>query len=700
MLCFPQVSMGCGISKDSRVITPMTGNKSGGTPHQAWGSPNGHVPSTFEPVVANAGAQTEEMNGWATEAGSQTDPYPEVEDWYPMEVELSRVPSLSDMETQTFGSLVAVAVQTETDTVLWHHNAIGKLHALDVAVQVSRPRTHRYVQTLRTESSKHCRSGNNRVKVDLETQTDELTPLEHIDRQLRVVKRQETLSRLLLEGDAEMDRVSVSRDAATQTADPATDDLPEYAAVPPPSKKNELLHSLAVFRELDQRVLETPEEVAATIPTLVEYLTEGVPNDLFRVRAFFRWIAENISFNWQYLDVKLGPQEILERREGVCKDYCRLLEEMCRISHVRVKTIRGFAKGHDYRPGHRFSRSEGMTHAWSAVFVLGAWRLLDTTWGAGYADQSANFQKKLNEHFFLTDPEVLVWTHFPFDDSETDYDRWQLLDHPLTLDHFNELPKVTPHFFELHLHLRSRVQNPLFFRIQTEVRIASIEPMRFKFKLYPADDVENSVLNRYVFCQLKEERLVGSFNVSPPTEGRYVLKIYARPESHTSSSVLRHCCTLLLHCERARKYHTPYPINDLPWGPTQNFYDFNLRLVNQPTPLVVTWGGKKKVTIDFHEPMLVSHQLFDADGTEMDPKGVASREDSELRVVFTISPTRAGFYKLMVYALPRPKVKGKWRMPLVASFLIECKLIKQSDDDIPITNPKAARRKIRVRALR
>lgn len=54
-----------------------------------------------------------------------------------------------------------------------------------------------------------------------------------------------------------------------------------------------------------------------------------------------------------------------------------------RLAGIRVKTLNGFAKGYDYRPGHQFVPGEDVTHAWNAVFILGAWRFIDTTWGTG-----------------------------------------------------------------------------------------------------------------------------------------------------------------------------------------------------------------------------------------------------------------------------------------------------------------------------
>lgn len=131
--------------------------------------------------------------------------------------------------------------------------------------------------------------------------------------------------------------------------------------------------------------------------------------------------------------------------------------------------------------------------------------------------------------------------------------RWQLLVKPLTLDEFNGLPKVTPYFFEFNLKIRTKLQNPIEFRVQTEIKIGAHEPMRYKYKLYPADEVENPSLNHYAFCQLKEDRLVGSFIITPPIEGRYFLKVSAAITTfcvrHMTNGVLRHVIFA------ARKHH-------------------------------------------------------------------------------------------------------------------------------------------------
>ncbi|KAF8786607.1 Kyphoscoliosis peptidase like protein [Argiope bruennichi] len=545
-----------------------------------------------------------------------------------------------------------------------------------------------------------------------------LSPFAHLEKELgsgafedsRLSKDavQDGITRLLMDVEDSLSKHAVLdyalkmnlREIGVQTDnDPITDEAPEYAARPPPCKKQEMIPDMNVFEEIDKHATEAPESTKSSLRNLVNYLCAAAENDLFKVRAFFRWISNNITYDWKYMDVKLGADQVLVQGEGVCKDYCKLFGEMCKLANIRVKRIHGFAKGFDYRPGHQFHPGEDITHAWNAVFIFGAWRLIDVTWGTGYTDHTGKFQRKLNEHFFLTDPEVLIWTHFPYSEMESNYSRWQLLDKPLKLDEFNALPKVTPFFFEYNLRIRSRPQNPVVFRFQTELKITAHKPTRYKYKLYSVEDRENGALNNYVFCQLKEDRLLGSFAISPPSEGMYYFKVYARPEWQMyEDTTLKNVAIFLLECLKAKKHINPYPLHDVPWGPAQSFYDFKMKLINQVGPVIVTWGGKRKLTLETATVMLITQQLFDANNKEMDTRGIISREDSDIRITFTITPPRTGYFKLLIFGIPKPKLKGKWRLPLLASFLIDCKLTKNPGDDDPYnSNTKKDTKKKRMR---
>lgn len=53
----------------------------------------------------------------------------------------------------------------------------------------------------------------------------------------------------------------------------------------------------------------------------------------------------------------------------------------CSYAGLHCKTISGYAKGAEYKPGMKFGGEQGQ-HSWNAVLVNGAWRLVDCHWAA------------------------------------------------------------------------------------------------------------------------------------------------------------------------------------------------------------------------------------------------------------------------------------------------------------------------------
>ena len=78
------------------------------------------------------------------------------------------------------------------------------------------------------------------------------------------------------------------------------------------------------------------------------------------------------------------------------------------------------------------------------------------------------------------------------------------------------------------------------------------------------------------------------------------------------------------------------------------------------------------------------------------PQTVVKRKDVDGDIIFFVHPPRIGFYKLLVYGIPRPSEKGKWRLPLIASFLIESKL-SRCDGEPPKEVDVDAKKKIRLK---
>lgn len=184
------------------------------------------------------------------------------------------------------------------------------------------------------------------------------------------------------------------------------------------------------------------EEVSPSV--LVRYLSQPTRNDTEKARAIFRWVADRISYDVDaYLSnslVTMNAEDVLRQRRGICDGYAALFEKLAREAGMEAVTIKGYAKAYGYTPGTRFERPN---HAWNAIKIDGQWRLVDTTWGAGYV-RNGRYVKVLTETYFLAPPEQLMFTHFPLNEA------WQLQSTPhLTKAQFEAMPGLEPAFFQL-----------------------------------------------------------------------------------------------------------------------------------------------------------------------------------------------------------------------------------------------------------
>jgi hypothetical protein len=138
-----------------------------------------------------------------------------------------------------------------------------------------------------------------------------------------------------------------------------------------------------------------------------------------------------------------------------------------------------------------------------------------------------------DEHYFLPDPEDFILEFFPYKSE------WQLLESPIKLEDFEQLPFVRSLFFHYHL---SFVNQPHAV-IQTDNRGACDIKLRmpdslkhrlaFHFHLRfatngpdeDAVDSQNVKLERYVLHTVQDDLV--SFNIHVPQEGDYFIEIFA-----------------------------------------------------------------------------------------------------------------------------------------------------------------------------
>ena len=168
---------------------------------------------------------------------------------------------------------------------------------------------------------------------------------------------------------------------------------------------------------------------------------------------------------------------------------------------LHCKTISGYAKGAEYKPGMTFTGEQGQ-HSWNSVLVNGAWRLVDCHWAArrlvGKKVTTENVRYELDEYYFMPDPHQLIFTHYPEDQN------WQLLEKNITLNDFENLVPVKSAFFKYGLQILSHREAVISSNREVTVRIGcppfKAKTLAFTFTLTFADGTEEhdgTKLSRY-----------------------------------------------------------------------------------------------------------------------------------------------------------------------------------------------------------
>jgi transglutaminase/protease-like cytokinesis protein 3 len=187
---------------------------------------------------------------------------------------------------------------------------------------------------------------------------------------------------------------------------------------------------------------------------LSQKLTSPYNTEAEKVRAIFRWITENISYNVKprynsshttpnvyYEDVNdTGALKSLSERvaEGVlrkkvafCDGYARLFTTLCDYAGIKSEVVTGYARTNINKADQKFRSN----HRWNAVLIDSTWHLLDATWASGYVSYGLDeYVQHYNDYYFLTPPNEFIRDHYPEDI------RWTLLPGSPTVREFHYSP--------------------------------------------------------------------------------------------------------------------------------------------------------------------------------------------------------------------------------------------------------------------
>jgi hypothetical protein len=276
------------------------------------------------------------------------------------------------------------------------------------------------------------------------------------------------------------------------------------------------------FGAIDRHALNTPGSAEKSVQSLSRYLVRPARNDEEKARAIFRWITNNISYDTRsYFTGTVkpsSPNSVLKNKTAVCEGFSGLFKMLGREAGLEIETIGGYAKGYGSSVGERFSGPPN--HAWNAVKIDGAWRLMDATWGAGYMDENGRYARSFNDYFFFAPPEKLIYTHFP-ENSE-----WQLLARRVSLDEFEKMAFVRPGFFEQGLELDSHPASDIESTDTARVTLRAPDETVLLAQLIRNGRTLGSDL---IFVQKDGGRVI--VRAAFPSPDTYVLRLFAKRKS-------------------------------------------------------------------------------------------------------------------------------------------------------------------------
>jgi hypothetical protein len=255
--------------------------------------------------------------------------------------------------------------------------------------------------------------------------------------------------------------------------------------------------------------------VGSMVDLVTTIKTHG-KNNLECAWLLFCWIGQNIRYDLNCTNN--SAESVFRQRTGVCRGFVSLYHECCSLLNIECSEISGYAKQAFLKADQELRQSP---HAWNSIVLDQYTYLIDPTWGAGARDND----KKLEDFYFLTSPEELIYTHY--------CNGSQLLEPEVSREDFLGLPVMKSTYYQLGLTLLSPKQglnetNENLFKIaiRTPVHVDLFVTLKVNEIEYPR--------NLHTLCQRDETKSdVYNCYVAPPVNGLYEITVYAKTNHET-----------------------------------------------------------------------------------------------------------------------------------------------------------------------
>ncbi|XP_076439788.1 uncharacterized protein LOC143279651 isoform X1 [Babylonia areolata] len=477
----------------------------------------------------------------------------------------------------------------------------------------------------------------------------------------------------------------------------------------PPAKKKEEVFKETNYQHVDEHVMKTPQKLYnGTFRELVTYLTSNPDwDELARVRAIFRWVTsvDVFSLNIDDTPPKQSPMEYFVKIRNNTGNHAHLFSGLCQMAGVHCEILSGMNKSAAYEIGKKADR-KSMGAQWNAVFVEDDWRFVDAFWASAcvvgkktgewaLVDAEGDLedddeeitegttQHRINEFYFLPNPDELIWTHFP------DKTEWQLLKTPVALPVYQDHFYVRERFHILGMSKTPQSKIPCVLHttdgemdIQFGLSPANSARLRFKYMLYrsrtKSDSSIDTYLDRFVLFEHREDLL--RFSLRFPVRGTFKMDIYGLDVE--DSDIFDLCCSYVIECPQAKANCLPLPdCPPLGWGPVQKTKEAGLTPVSHKNAQVVARDGHVEIRLDKEKALALHQQLKHAvlDDATLSKYCLTRVEEGEV-VVYLRLPQK-GEYALKLFA---QDAGAEGNAENVLNYLVDCQ--GQTDQSKPFPN--------------
>jgi transglutaminase/protease-like cytokinesis protein 3 len=186
------------------------------------------------------------------------------------------------------------------------------------------------------------------------------------------------------------------------------------------------------FRKADSMALLFPKHSLRDLRLLAQKLTMPLATEPEKFRAIYRWICNNIDYDYNLFLVNKRKREkltdaedrrtwntkisaavfetMVKEHRSVCTGYAYLVRELSYHAGLSCRIVDGFG----LKASNNGSLPQQPNHTWNEIQLQGTWYPCDATWSSGALDSKTfRYIKRYDDTYFLQARDQFVKRHVP-----------------------------------------------------------------------------------------------------------------------------------------------------------------------------------------------------------------------------------------------------------------------------------------------